>query len=259
MAVKLVVNGIAGAGKTDLLRTLGEETFVISRDAKEFALPIPHMLVDTYYDMNTFLYGMDTKDEDGTPIRVSGIVDGIQAYNEAFGKYPENVVIDSTSQVFMDVIDKASQTPNVFGSQGAEVTKEMALLTSFIHESLELSGMNVILLNHVIPEVIEGKETGSYVQFGSGKFLAKGGFYSTTNESILVVPDSNNHRAIYTRGANKQARTSNTEIPDKMWVANTTNPDKSKKLKDGETYFTLRGHLDTLLSSQVDVKKFALA
>ena len=256
MAIKLLISGEAGAGKTDLLRTLGKETLVISRDAKEFALPLPHMLVDTYYDMNTLLYGADQNTEDGV-VHIDGITDKMEAYNEKMGSYPETVVIDSVSQIFMDVIDKASQTPNVYGSQGAEVTKEMAMLTSFIHEYLELNGVNVILLNHVIPELNEGVATGSYVSFGSGKFLAKGGFYSTTNEAITIVSEGA-HRIVYTRGNKKQARTANTEVPDKLYVENTVHPEKSKKLKDGEYYFTLKGHMDILSASMADVKEWSL-
>lgn len=256
MGIKILINGEAGQGKTELLRSLGDEAFVVSRDAKEFALPIPHMLVDTYYNMSTLIYGADIE-EDGEKVHIDGITDKMEKYNEHFGKYPEIVVIDSVSQIFMDVIDKASQTPNVYGSQGAEVTKEMSLLTQFIHESLELNGITVILLNHVIPEIQEGNATGAYIQFGSGKFLAKGGFYSTTNEAITIITEGSN-RVVYTRGTKKQARTSNTEIPDKLHVANSVHPDKSKKLKDGEYYFNLKEHINMLLESQVNVKKWSL-
>ena len=256
MAIKILINGVAGSGKTDLLRSLGKETFVVSRDAKEFALPIPHMLVDKYYDMDTFIYG-GIQNIDGENVEIDGIVQKIESYNEKFGQYPEKVVMDSVSQIFMDVIDKASQTPNVYGSQGAEVTKEMATLTKFIHEDLELAGIDVILLNHVIPEMDEGKETGNYVPFGQGKFLAKGGFYSTTNESITIVPEGAN-RAVYTRGTGKQARTSNKEVPDKLWVANSVHPNKSKKLKEGEYYFSLAEYIDTLKASQTTVAEWSL-
>ena len=173
MAAKILVNGIAGAGKTELLRSLTEGAFVVSRDAKEFSLPIPHMLVDTYYNMKTLIYGGTIK-VDGEDVHIDGITDKMEKYNEKVGSYPTTVVIDSVSQIFMDVIDKASQTANVYGSQGAEVTKEMAILTQFIHESLELSGISVILLNHVIEEKADGKNTGAYIAFGQGKFLAKG-------------------------------------------------------------------------------------
>ena len=257
MAIKLLISGEAGAGKTDLLRTLEDTgTFVVSRDAKEFALSLPYMLVDAWYDMSTLIYGGDIKDE-GETIHIDGIVDKMEKYNERFGEYPSTVAIDSVSQIFMDVIDKASQTPNVYGSQGAEVTKEMAILTKFIHEDLELNGINVILLNHIIPEKDEGKATGKFVQFGQGKFLAKGGFYSTTNEAITIVSEGS-HRAIYTRGVDKQARTANVSTPDKLWVENSVNQNKSKKLKEGEEYFTLRSHLQGLIDGQSNVKEWAI-
>lgn len=242
MSIKLIINGEAGAGKTDLLRTLGEETFVVSRDSKEFSLPLPHVLVDSYTNMTTL---------------INLITDKVNSYNEKFGKYPEIVAIDSVSQITMDVIDKAAQTPNVYGSQGAEVTKEMSAFTKFIHEDLELSGMTVVLLNHVIPEQDEGKATGSYIQFGQGKFLAKGGFYATTNEAVTVVSEGR-YRAIYTRGTDKQARTSIASVSDKMWVANSVHPDKSKKLKEGEKYFSLKEHIQLLIDSQCKNEKWSL-
>ena len=54
------------------------------------------------------------------------------------------------------------------------------------------------------------------------------------------------------------ARTAHADLPDKMYVENTVDPEKSKKLKEGETYFSLRSHLDLLLSTQENVKEFVL-
>lgn len=241
MGIKVLINGVAGAGKTDLLRTFGEEIFVISRDAKEFSLPLPHVLVENYTNMTALIAFMTDK---------------INAYSEKYGDIPKVVAIDSVSQITMDVIDKAAQTPNVYGSQGAEVTKEMSMLTKFIHEDLELSGITVLLLNHVVVEKEDGKETGSYVQFGQGKFLSKGGFYATTNESVTVVPEGK-HRAIYTRGVDKQARTMCNSLPDKLWIADSVDPSKSKKLKDGEHYFSLKEHVDMLLAKQTSNAKWS--
>jgi len=257
MAIKLLINGLAGAGKTELLRTLGTETFVVSRDAKKFALPIPHMLVDTYYDMDTLLYGGKIKDDDGNDQTILGIADKLELYAEKFGQYPENVAIDSVSQIFMDVIDKASLTPNVYGSQGAEITKEIGKLTQFVHEFLELNGINVILINHVIEEKEDGKLTGELIPFGSGKFLQKGGFFSTTNESVTLVLEGS-QRAVYLRDPRKQARTMLPDLPDKMYLENTVHPEKSKKLKDGEEYFTLKNHLQKLLDNQVVAEEWSI-
>lgn len=257
MPVKILVNAIAGGGKTSLLESMGEDTFVVSRDAKAFGFPVPHMLVETYYDMETFIYGGTVKDDDGEDLEVDGVMQKIEKYNEAYGNYPTNVVIDSVSQITMDVIDVASQTPNVYGSQGAEITKELALLTKFIHEDLELNGMNVILMNHVTEEKLEGKKTGVFLPFGQGKFLAKGAFYATTNESITIIPKGEN-REVYLRGTDKQARTTAAELPDKMWIRNIVDESKSKRLKEGEEYFTLQSHIDYLTEKQTKVKKWSL-
>ncbi len=250
-ALKILVNGEAGAGKTELLRTLPKTTFVVSRDSKEFSIPLPHMMVDKYYSMSILLYGGDVVI--GTEkVYVPGVIDKTNLFFEKTGSYPETVVFDSVSQLAMDVIDSASAVPDSYGSRGAFITAEMAVLTKFIHEELELNGVNVILLNHVIAEKEDGKPNGKYVQFGQGKFVAKGGFYSTVNESITLIPEGM-YTAVHTRGMNKQARTTLTDIPTKMYVENTVEPDKSKKLKDDEYYFTLGDHLAKLLAKQENV------
>lgn len=248
-SIKILVNGIAGAGKTSLLSTLGKETFVISRDGKDFSLPIPHMLVQNYVDMSTLIYGNEN-------LEIDGIVQKIGVYEEKFGTLPENVVIDSVSQITMDVIDVALQKPNVYGSQGAEIAKELAILTKFIHEELESSGMTIILMSHVTEEKDEGKPTGAYAQFGQGKFLDKGGFYATCNEAITLVPEGS-YRAVYLRGRDKQARTMCKKLPAKMWLKDTVS-DKQKKLKEGEEFFSLKEHIDLLKSEQIQVGEWSI-
>lgn len=256
---KLLINGESGVGKTALLASLGKETFVVSRDSKKFTLPLPHMLVDTYYDMSTLLYGGEITNDGGEKVYVEGVLDKLEKYNEKFGSYPENVVIDTVSQLTMDVIDSAADIPTAWGEQGAFITKELAILTKFIHEDLEMNGITVVLLNHVIPEKEDGKFTGNYVQFGQGKFLSKGGFYSTTDEAILIKEEGS-HRVVYTRGTGKLARTLQPidKVPTKMYVENIVDPDKSKKLKDGEKYFNLKEHLDLLKQQEVEAEEWAL-
>jgi len=252
-AIKLLVNSEAGVGKTELLRSMGTDTFVVSRDGKKFGLPLPHFLAEEWVNMSIFLYG--GKNAQGEPLE--GVTQKIQKYYDMYGAYPTTVAFDSVSQIFMDVINTAAQKLNVYGSQGAEVTKEMGLLTQFIHESLEMSGINIILLNHIIPEKEEGKATGRYLPFGSGKFLERKAFFSITNESITIEL-SKNQRRVYMRGADKLARTTLSELPDVMWIEDFVHPNNSKKLKAGETYYTLRGHMDLLTNVQSQVGTFAL-
>ena len=82
-------------------------------------------------------------------------------------------------------------------------------------------------------------------------------FYATTNESITLVPKGEN-REVYLRGTDKQARTTASELPDRMWVENIVDPSKSKRLKEGEEYFSLQSHIDYLMEKQKSVKKWSL-
>lgn len=255
-AIKILVNGVAGAGKTSSLEGFGNETLVISRDAKLFNLRIPHMIVDKYYDMTTMLYGGKVV-ENGVEIEVAGVANKVREYTDKMGKVPKNVAIDSVSQIWMDVIDKASLSPNKYGSQGAEVTKEMGIFVKFIHEYLELNGVNIILLNHVIEEKSEGVPTGVLVPFGQGKFKEKGGFFSTVNEAVTIEV-SGGHRLVHTNNLNKMARTTLTDVPVKMWMRNTVDDLKSKKLKEGEKYFNLKEYMEMLIENQAAVDEFRL-
>ena len=83
-------------------------------------------------------------------------------------------------------------------------------------------------------------------------------FYATTNESITVVTESSNNRSVHLRGTDKQARTTAKDLPDKMWIENINSPEKSKRLKEGEVYFSLKEHLEYLVSKQANVKKWSL-
>lgn len=82
-------------------------------------------------------------------------------------------------------------------------------------------------------------------------------FYATTNESITLKPKGDN-REVLLRGTDKQARTTCKELPDSMWVKNINDESKSKRLKEGEKYFTLQEHIDYLMSKQKSVKKWSL-
>jgi hypothetical protein len=244
-SAKILVNSESGVGKTSLLRTLDPtKTLVISRDSKAFSLPMPHMLVEEYYDMNLFLYGGEITQE-GEVVVVEGVTNKMEAFNDKMGHYPETVVFDTVSQLTMDVINKSLKTPNVYGSQGAEVNKELGVFVDFLHEYLELNDINIILLNHVMKD--KSDEATEYVSFGGGKFASKGGFFSIVDESITLAQEGN-YIVAHTKGSLKQAR-SKLDIPAKMYVESTGDPIKSKKLKEDEVYYTLNGHLQMVVEA----------
>jgi len=245
MSAKLLLNGEAAVGKTTMLSSLDPtQTLVISRDSKVFGLPIPHMMVTEYYDMNTFLFGGEIVEE-GETVAVEGVMNKMEAFNDKLGHYPETIVFDTVSQLTMDVINKALKTPNVYGSQGAEINKELGIFVDFLHEYLELNGINIILLNHVIKD--KSDEATEYIAFGQGKFKDKGGFFSIVDESVTVAQEGS-YLVAYTKGMLKQAR-SRLDIPAKMYIESRGDPIKSKKLKEGETYYDLGEHLKMVIEA----------
>ncbi len=251
MSAKILINSESGVGKTSLLATLDPtKTLVISRDSKAFSLSIPHMLVEEFYNMNTLLFGGEVQ-VDGKAVTVEGVTDKMEAFNESVGEYPETIVFDTVSQITMDVINKALQTPNVYGSQGAEINKELGVLVDFLHEYLELNGINIILLNHVIKD--KSDEATEYIAFGQGQFKNKGGFFSIVDESVTLAQEGS-YLVAYTKGSLKQAR-SKLDVPAKMYIESTGDPIKSKKLKDGEIYYTLGNHLDMVIEANSKVTK----
>jgi len=249
MAAKILLNGEAAVGKTSLLATLDPtKTLVISRDSKAFTLPMPHMLVEEYYDMNLFLFGGEVQ-QDGEAVAIEGVTDKMEAFEAKMGTYPETVVFDTVSQITMDVINKALKTPNVYGSQGAEINKELGVFVDFLHEYLELNDINIVLLNHVIKD--KSDEATEYVAFGQGKFKDKGGFFSIVDESVTIAQEGS-YLVAYTKGMLKQAR-SKLDIPAKMYIESTGDPIKSKKLKEDEVYYSLRSHLDMVIEANSKV------
>ena len=251
---KILVNAEAGVGKTDLLRTLDPKTtLVISRDSKDFTLPIPHMLVREYVDMDTLLDGVDTE-MDGEMVHTDGIADKLEIFYQKTGEYPEVVVIDTFSQITQDVIEIALQKSNKYGSQGAEINSELSKFTKFIHEYLEGNDVDIIILTHVMKDKSEDKV--EYTAFGQGKFKDKGGIYSTVDEAVTLVREGK-YITAYTADPSKQART-RTDMPYKMSVESNKLPVKSRILKDGEEYYTLKMHLDKVRELQNVSLAFAL-
>ena len=90
MSAKILINGKAGVGKTNLYNGL-PETFVISRDGKAFPFKMPHMLIPTYYGMDIAIHGGEIKTEDGDEY-IEGVMDKLEKYNERFGELMDRLM-----------------------------------------------------------------------------------------------------------------------------------------------------------------------
>jgi len=243
MAAKILINGKAGVGKSTLIKDL-TNAFVVSRDGKAFPFRMPHMMIPAYYDMTTIIHGGTIKTEDGEEY-IEGVMDKLEKYNEKFGSYPNTIVIDSVSKLIQDAIDYANLHFEGFDVHST-INKEVAILTAFIQEELVANGVNVVLVNHVMENDKKG-----LIPIGQGKFKDKGGFYSEVDHSILV----SSSMKVTHRGASNQARTLLDELPDTQYIPNVVGPSKSKKLKEGEEYYSLQAHIDLINEHASDISE----
>ena len=62
----------------------------------------------------------------------------------------------------------------------------------------------------------------------------------------IFVDTEGSHIVVIHRGAEYQARTLVDSLPDKQYVENFIKPEKSKKLADGESYYSLQAHIDLI-------------
>jgi len=244
MGAKLLINGKSGTGKTSLIENL-KDTFVISRDGKAFPFAMPHMLVPTFHGMYILINGGTVKTDDDE-IEVESFFDKMEKYKAKFKDYPKTVVIDSASKLIQDIIDDSNLRFTNFDIH-SNVNKEIAILTKFIQEDLVANGINVIIINHVMDNDKKG-----LIPVGQGKFKDKGGFYGEVDHSILV-----DNMKVYHRGVANQARTTIVGMPDFQYLKNTVDPTKSKKLKEGETYYDLATHIAQILETHNNNAKWA--
>lgn len=237
MGAKILVNGKSGSGKTDLIRTL-KNAFVISRDGKSFPFKMAHTLIPEFYGMDILVNGGNVL-VDGEETYIEGVYDKIEKYSDKMGEYPATIVIDSVSKMIQDVIDLSNLNYSNFDIH-SNINKEVAILTKFVQEGLVANGMNVVLINHVMDNDKKG-----LIPIGQGKFKDKGGFYSEVDHAILV----DNLKVVH-RGVDNQARTTIPDMPDKQYIENNVQPSKSKKLGEGEEYYSLQKHIEMILETQ---------
>ena len=246
MSAKILINGVAGTGKSSLLKSL-KDAFVISRDGKAFPFRMPHMLVKEYYGMATILYGGTVSVDGEEDLEVEGVLAKLERYAEKNGHYPATVAIDSVSKLMQDAIDQANLLYENFDVH-SHINKEIAILTTFVQETLVANGVNVVLLNHVMHNDKKG-----YVPVGQGKFKDKGGFYSEVDYSLFI--EGGKYPKVTHRGAEKQARTLIEDLPTSQYVRNIFDDSKSKKLGEGESFFDLQEYIEMISAESVDISE----
>lgn len=220
MAVKILVSGLAGAGKTSLLKPL-EDVLVISHDGKAFNLPKPHVYVDEFENIESLL---------------DLVKDKVAAYKDKFGALPKTIVFDSVSKVFETIANNCNRKYTGFTIY-SELNKEINRFTSFLENITTGGGINLVILSHAIYD----QDTEGYKLVAQGKFAERGGFYAEVNESVFILAKGNK-RTVHLRSTKYPARTLNDDFEDSVDVGD----------------FDLQAHIDALNKTNSVVQDYAL-
>lgn len=220
MAVKMLISGVAGAGKTSLIKPLSN-VLVISHDGKSPTLKLP----------TRYIRSFDTSAE-----LIASTNEAILGYKDKYGTYPTTIVFDSVSRIFDTIYDSCNRRFTGFNIY-SELDKEIKAFNSYLEETLIASDMNVVIISHAIYDSEEAK----YNLVGKGSFAKVGGYYGTVDQAAFVEMKSGK-RIIHFRSAKFPARTLTDSLPDSVNVDD----------------FNLQDHLDLLSADMNELNDFAV-
>jgi GTPase SAR1 family protein len=153
MAVKILISGLANAGKTSLTKDL-PETLVISHDGKAYPYKTPHGTIATFGSTDEFIDFVSQK---------------VEAYNNKFGKFPDTIVVDSASRVFDTLYDSCNTKYTGFAIY-QQLDKEVKKLSDFLENDIVGNGVNLVIISHALFDA----DTNQYNLVGKGSFAKLG-------------------------------------------------------------------------------------
>lgn len=220
MAVKFLVSAFEKSGKSTLTSQL-RNPLVINLDQKEYGFKVPHVNIKEYLGMDALL---------------ETIAEKLQAYKDKFGKYPENLIFDTVTQMY-----SAMQKYNSDKYKGFDVhsknNQETMAFNQFIEQQLLPAGINVIIVAHTLYD----EATSRHIIPATGAFAKAGSWTSVVNDSIFVEVKSNK-LVVHLKGLKYPARTTLTDLPDSIPVEE----------------YSLQDHLDQLSAKSIEFEDYIL-
>ena len=220
MAVKFLVSAFEKSGKSTITSQL-RNPLVINLDQKEYGFKVPHVNIKEYVGMDALL---------------ETIAEKLQAYKEKFGKYPENLIFDTVTQMY-----SAMQKYNSDKYKGFDIhsknNQETMAFNQFIEQQLLPAGINVIIVAHTLYD----EATSRHIIPATGAFAKAGSWTSVVNDSIFVEVKSNK-LVVHLKGLKYPARTTLTDLPDSIPVEE----------------YSLQDHLDQLSAKSVEFEDYIL-
>ena len=216
---KVTVTGAANTGKTSILKSLNNKSFVVSMDGKRFPFAIPHVHIDT----------MIHDEEASVATRFVGqVTDALIAYKEHYGQYPDTVVFDSISNILSHLANEILVKVEDGFTQYNMIGTESEVIMAYIEKTLIARGISVVLISHTL----YNDKTGKYELIGGvGNFKNKGGIVSVTDESIYIEVTPTLHKVHLRSRIFNTARTLVEELPDSSPMSEYSLQDHLDKLK----------------------------
>lgn len=220
MAVKFLVSAFEKSGKSTITSQL-KNPLVINLDQKEYGFKVPHVNIKEYLGMDALL---------------ETIAEKLQAYKDKFGKYPENLIFDTVTQMY-----SAMQKYNSDKYKGFDIhsknNQETMAFNQFIEQQLLPAGINVIIVAHTLYD----EATSRHIIPATGAFAKAGSWTSVVNDSIFVEVKSNK-LVVHLKGLKYPARTTLTDLPDSIPVEE----------------YSLQDHLDQLSAKSFEFEDYIL-
>lgn len=220
MAVKFLVSAFEKSGKSTITSQL-RNPLVINLDQKEYGFKVPHVNIKEYLGMDALL---------------ETIAEKLQAYKDKFGKYPENLIFDTVTQMYSAMQKYNSDKYKGFDVHSKNGQETMAF-NQFIEQQLLPAGINVIIVAHTLYD----EATSRHIIPATGAFAKAGSWTSVVNDSIFVEVKSNK-LVVHLKGLKYPARTTLTDLPDSIPVEE----------------YSLQDHLDQLTAKSVEFEDYIL-
>lgn len=220
MAVKFLVSAFEKSGKSTITSQL-RNPLVINLDQKEYGFKVPHVNIKEYVGMDALL---------------ETIAEKLQAYKDKFGKYPENLIFDTVTQMYSAMQKYNSDKYKGFDVHSKNGQETMAF-NQFIEQQLLPAGINVIIVAHTLYD----EATSRHIIPATGAFAKAGSWTSVVNDSIFVEVKSNK-LVVHLKGLKYPARTTLTDLPDSIPVEE----------------YSLQDHLDQLTAKSVEFEDYIL-
>jgi len=186
-AVKLMVSGEGGAGKSILLKDLKDSLVIYADTKKEFPLQMMHTNIYEYKAFANKSVPRGGFEYSGMNGLIKHIMQKLVAYKKIKGKLPESIAFDAVTNIYAFVNHHIkATTKNVFGSQAVDIEKEMGLFLSFIERELIPRGVDVIFLSHSVVMQNGDDLSVKISTTGSKTFESTGGLFATFNEAIYL-------------------------------------------------------------------------